>query len=415
MRQAHGLKPKSAGETGPGGLYGEQPVMMKGRDHLMKMRKWEKQGIETSLLGFGCMRFPTTPEGKIDEPRAEAMMDEAIAAGVNYIDTAYPYHGGESELVVGRVLQKYDRGSFYLATKLPLWAVNSLDDAKRIFAEQLKKLQTDYLDFYLLHAVSRDRWEKGKELGIVEFCEQLKAEGKIRNLGFSFHDDYTVFEEILRSHVWDFCQIQYNYMDRNEQAGDKGYALTEELGIPMVVMEPIKGGSLANFSEDINEKFHQMNPDASVASFALRWVAAHPNVKVILSGMSTEEQVRDNLKTFGSYVPMSCQERAAVEGIAEELRSCVQNGCTGCRYCMPCPVGVDIPQNFAVWNHYHMYGTYSHVKYGWENGLKEEEKAKNCIECGRCETLCPQKLSIRQDLKKVQADLDGAMCAACGK
>ena len=381
----------------------------------MEMRKWEKQGIETSLLGFGCMRFPTTSEGKIDEPRAEAMMDEAIAAGVNYIDTAYPYHGGESELVVGRVLQKYDRSSFYLATKLPLWAVNSLDDAKRIFAEQLEKLQTDYLDFYLLHAVSRDRWEKVKELGIVEFCEQLKAEGKIRNLGFSFHDDYKVFEEILRSHAWDFCQIQYNYMDRNEQAGDRGYALTEELGVPMVVMEPIKGGSLANFSEDINEKFHQMNPDVSVASFALRWVASHPNVKVILSGMSTEDQVRDNLKTFSSYVPMSQQEQAAIEEIVEELRARVQNGCTGCRYCMPCPMGVNIPQNFAIWNRYHMYGTYSHVKYGWENGLKEEEKAKNCIECGKCETLCPQKLSIRQDLKKVQADLDGAMCAACGK
>ena len=381
----------------------------------MEMRKWEKQGIETSLLGFGCMRFPTTPEGKIDEPRAEAMMDEAIAAGVNYIDTAYPYHGGESELVVGRVLQKYDRSSFYLATKLPLWAVNSLEDAKRIFAEQLEKLQTDYLDFYLLHAVSRERWEKVKELGIVEFCEQLKAEGKIRNLGFSFHDDYAAFEEILRAHAWDFCQIQYNYMDRDEQAGDKGYALTEELGVPMVVMEPIKGGSLANFSEDINEKFHQMDPDVSVASFALRWVASHPNVKVILSGMSTEEQVRDNLKTFGSYVPMSQQEQAAIEEIVGELRARVQNGCTGCRYCMPCPMGVNIPQNFAIWNRYHMYGTYSHVKYGWENGLKEEEKAKNCIECGRCETLCPQKLSIRQDLKKVQADLDGAMCAACGK
>ena len=381
----------------------------------MEMRKWEKQGIETSLLGFGCMRFPTTSEGKIDEPRAEAMMDEAIAAGVNYIDTAYPYHGGESELVVGRVLQKYDRGSFYLATKLPLWAVNSLDDAKRIFAEQLEKLQTDYLDFYLLHAVGRERWEKVKELGIVEFCEQLKAEGKIRNLGFSFHDDYAAFEEILRAHAWDFCQIQYNYMDRNEQAGDRGYALTEELGVPMVVMEPIKGGSLANFSEDINEKFHQMNPNVSVASFALRWVASHPNVKVILSGMSTEDQVRDNLKTFSSYVPMSQQEQAAIEEIVEELRARVQNGCTGCRYCMPCPMGVNIPQNFAIWNRYHMYGTYSHVQYGWENGLKEEEKAKNCIECGKCETLCPQKLSIRQDLKKVQADLDGAMCAACGK
>ena len=379
------------------------------REVMMEKRKWERLGIETSLLGFGCMRFPVTPEGRIDEKRAEAMMDRAIAAGVNYIDTAYPYHGGESELFVGKVLEKYDRDSFYLATKMPLWAVNSLEDAKRIFDEQLQKLRTDHIDFYLLHAVGRDRWEKVQELGLVEFCEGLKAQGKIRYLGFSFHDDYTVFEEVIRGHAWDFCQIQYNYMDRNEQAGDRGYALTEELGIPMVVMEPIKGGSLANFSEDINARFHQMDPDASVASWALRWVGSHSNVKVVLSGMSAEEQVEDNLKTFSHFKPLNEEENAALEGIVDVLRGRVQNGCTGCRYCMPCPMGVDIPRNFAIWNRYHMYGTYDHVKRGWEVELKEGEKAKNCVECGRCEAQCPQKLSIRQDLKKVQADLDAAM------
>lgn len=213
----------------------------------MEKRKMEKLGIETSLLGFGCMRFPTTPEGGIEEKEAERMLDRAISAGVNYIDTAYPYHDGESEPFVGRALKKYDRSSFYLATKLPMWAVNSLDDAKRIFAEQLERLQVEYVDFYLLHALDKSKWDKAKELGIVEYCENLKKEGKIRYLGFSFHDSYDVFEEIITARAWDFCQIQYNYMDTQEQAGDKGYALSEKLGVPMVIMEPIKGGSLAGF------------------------------------------------------------------------------------------------------------------------------------------------------------------------
>ena len=345
----------------------------------MEKRKLEKLGIETSLLGFGCMRFPTTPDGKIDEAEAERMMDKAIASGVNYIDTAYPYHNGESEPLVGKVLKKYDRSSFYLATKLPLWAVKSVDDAKRIFEEQLQRLQTDYIDFYLLHAVNKEKWEEMKALGVVDYCAKLKEEGKIRYYGFSFHDDYEVFDEIIRYRDWDFCQIQYNYMDTEEQAGDKGYALAESLGIPLVIMEPIKGGSLANFSDDINAKFREMDPDKSIASYALRWVGSHSNVKVILSGMSTMQQVEDNLKTFIDFSPLSDEEENKIKAIVEELRSRVQNGCTGCRYCMPCPAGVNIPGNFQVWNRYHMYRTYDHVKGAWENELKDEEKAKNCI------------------------------------
>ena len=236
----------------------------------MEKRRMDKLGIDVSLLGFGCMRFPMTPDGKIDEPRAEEMLDRAIAEGVNYIDTAYPYHNGESEPFVGKALSKYDRDSFYLASKLPLWAVETLDDAKRIFAEQLERLRTDHIDFYLLHAVNKEKWDKMKELGVVDYCAQLRAEGKIRYYGFSFHDSYEVFEEIIRYREWDFCQIQYNYMDTQEQAGDKGYALAEELGVPLVIMEPVKGGSLANFSEDINAKFRALDADASIASWALR-------------------------------------------------------------------------------------------------------------------------------------------------
>lgn len=378
----------------------------------MEKRKWKKQGMETSLLGFGCMRFPTTEEGKIDEVRAQKMLDDAIAAGVNYIDTAYPYHGGQSEPFVGRALKKYDRSSFYLATKLPIWLVKSLDDAKRIFHEQLERLQTDYVDFYLLHALSKDRWDSLKTMGIIEYCEELKKEGKIRNFGFSFHDDYEVFEEILTYRDWDFCQIQYNYMDTQEQAGDKGYALAERLGIPLVIMEPIKGGSLAKFPEEVSAKFYAADPDASVASWALRWVGSHPGVNVILSGMSTEEQVEDNLKTFVNFHPLSEQESKVVDDVVATLHARVKNGCTGCRYCMPCPMGVNIPENFALWNRYSVYGNYDAVKGAWENNLGEGAKPFNCVKCGKCEKMCPQKIAIREDLACVQRDLDAACEAA---
>lgn len=372
----------------------------------MEKRKLEKLGIETSLLGFGCMRFPVTAEGKIDEPEAEKMMDKAIAAGVNYIDTAYPYHGGESEPFVGRVLKKYDRSSLYLATKLPCWKVNALEDVESIFQEQLDRLQTDYIDFYLLHALDKGRFRKMVEIGCIEKLEQLKAEGKIRYLGFSFHDDYETFEKILCHRDWDFCQIQLNYMDADQQAGLKGYKLTEEKNVPMVVMEPIKGGSLAAFAEDITGMFRGLDAEASVASFALRWVGSLPNVKVILSGMSAMEQVEDNLKTFENFKPLSEKENATIDEIVKLINSRVQNGCTACRYCMPCPAGVDIPGNFRVWNTYHMYQNYDMVKRSWENGLGEEKQAKNCVKCGKCEQACPQKLHIREDLEKVQADLE---------
>ena len=372
----------------------------------MEKRKLEKLGIETSLLGFGCMRFPVTAEGKIDEAEAQRMLDKAIAAGVNYIDTAYPYHNGDSEPFVGRALKKYDRHSFYLATKLPCWNVTKKEDAVRIFEEQLERLETDYIDFYLMHAMGRDSFRKMAELGVVEYLEQLKAEGRIRYLGFSFHDSYEAFEEILCYRDWDFCQIQLNYMDTDSQAGMRGYRLTEERNVPLVIMEPVKGGSLAAFAEDITGRFRALDPEASAASYALRWVGSLPNVKVILSGMSTMGQVEDNLKTFSTFRPLSDEEANTIDEIVALIRSRVQNGCTACRYCMPCPAGVDIPGNFRVWNTYHMYQNYNMVKNNWENGLGDEKQAKNCVKCGKCEKACPQKLHIREDLEKVQADMD---------
>jgi len=372
----------------------------------MEKRRLERLGIETSLLGFGCMRFPTDASGKIDEVQAEKMLDQALAEGVNYIDTAYPYHGGDSEPFVGRVLKKYDRSSFYLATKLPVWLVKTTADAERIFNSQLERLQTDYIDFYLLHAMNKDRWEQMVQAGVVEFCEKLKEQGKIKYLGFSFHDSYEAFETIAKARDWDFCQIQLNYMDTEEQAGLKGYELTEQLDLPLIIMEPVKGGSLAAYSDDINARFAKMNPDASIASFALRWVGSLSNVKVILSGMSSMEQLEDNLSTFKNFKPLSQAEAAEIEGIVATLKGRIQNGCTGCRYCMPCPAGVDIPKNFRIWNDYHIYGTYQTVKWAWEQEIPESAKAKNCVKCGKCEAACPQKIAIRKDLELVQADLD---------
>lgn len=372
----------------------------------MEKRTMEKLGAELSLLGFGCMRFPQTSEGKIDEPEAEKMLDRAIAAGVNYIDTAYPYHNGDSEPFVGRALKKYDRKSFYLATKLPTWFINSLEDVDRYFEEQRERLQTDYIDFYLIHALNKDTWHKFKSLGGVKRLEELKAEGKIRYLGFSFHDEYEVFEEILNYRDWDFCQIQFNYMDTEEQAGLKGYELAASRQIPLVIMEPVKGGTLARLPEDVASKFRVLDEGASVASYALRWVGSFPNVKVILSGMSTMEQVEDNLKTFDTFEPLNDAEKEAIDDVVKTLRSRVQNGCTGCRYCMPCPFGVDIPGCFSAWNNYHMYQNYDLVSWNWETSIGEAHQPKNCVKCGKCEKACPQHLHIREDLERAQKDLD---------
>ncbi len=376
----------------------------------MDYRKMDNIGVNTSLLGFGCMRFPTLENGKINEPEAEKMLDTAFAGGVNYYDTAYVYHDGASEAFTGRVLNKYDRKSYMVATKLPCWEVKTLADASRLFEEQLKRLDKDYIDFYLLHSLGKDSWKKMVDLGVIEFCEKLKAEGRIRHFGFSFHDDYPVFEEIVSFRTWDFCQIQLNYMDTEEQAGMKGYLLAEKLGIPVIVMEPVKGSSLANLPDDISRVFRNLRPDATAASWALRWVGSLPNAKVILSGMTTMEHVTDNLKTFTYFKPLNKEEKKAVEEVTKSLQSRVNNGCTSCRYCMPCPFGVDIPGNFHIWNGYGIYQNVGAVKWEWGTEMADASKAKNCTECGVCEDACPQRLHIRDDLKKVQSGLD-ALCA----
>ena len=348
----------------------------------MEYRNWRKNNIRTSLLGYGCMRFPTKADGTIDEERAEALLNTAKAAGVNYFDTAYPYHNGQSEPFVGRVIAKWDRSSFYLATKMPLWTCKNLDDAKRIFEEQFQRLGVDYIDFYLLHSLHKARYEKAKAMGLVDWLWQQKAAGRIRNFGFSCHDNAAGFEFI------------------------RGYQLTEECGVPLIIMEPIKGGTLASLPADAAAPLHALRPDATDASWALRWVGSHKNVQVILSGMSAEDQLADNLATFDRFAPLSTAENAAVEIVAAELHRRIKIGCTGCRYCMPCPMGVDIPDNFSIWNKLGMFSQKDAVKTQWTTRFPDSEKALHCVRCGKCEAVCPQKLPIRASLAQLQKELD---------
>ncbi len=368
----------------------------------MEKRKIEKLGVEVSLLGFGCMRFPKNDDGSINEELSEKMIDYAIEHGVNYIDTAYPYHNGDSEPFVGKVLNKYPRDSYYLTTKLPIWNVNTKEEAIDMFYNQLKRLDKDYVDFYLLHALDKTKWQKVLDLGILEAMEELQKEGKIKYLGFSFHDTYDVFEQIMRYKDWDFAQIQYNYMDTVIQAGDKGYALSKELNIPLMIMEPIKGGSLVRLPEDITKAFKEYDHDSSLASWALRWVATHSNVKVVLSGMSDFEQVKDNISTFENFKPLNDEEKEVVNKVYNMITSRQKNGCTACGYCMPCPFGVNIPKNFQYWNEASVFNNPTRLKNGYE--YLKDGAAEFCRECGLCEKVCPQQISIREDLKKIVSE-----------
>ncbi len=371
----------------------------------MERRKLEKLNIETSILGFGCMRFPLNVDGTIDRVKSALMLERAREGGVNYYDTAYVYHNEESEKFLGEFLKRWQRDTYYVATKLPIWAFDTLERAEEIFEEQCSRLGTNYIDFYLLHAMDKSRYEKCLKLGIFEMCERLKAQGRIKYFGFSFHDEYEVFETMIKNHKWDFCQIQYNYMDKLHQAGERGYNLATEHGIPVVIMEPIRGGSLATLPDEFMQPLKALRPNDAPAAWALNWVATHPNVKVILSGMSTMEQVEQNINTFSPFKALNSEEMQTIGELEQKLRARRHNTCTGCAYCMPCPAGVDIPRNFTIWNTHGIYQSDANAKNQWKD-MGEDKQCKNCISCGACEIVCPQQIDIRGDLAKLQVKLD---------
>lgn len=353
------------------------------------------------------MRLPLNNDGTIDQAEAFKLFDLAYQGGVNYYDTAYPYHRGQSEEVLGNWLQTIDRTNVLVATKSPVWLLTTPEDFDLYLTKQLTKLQTSYIDYYLLHALDKDRFEKLVELDVFAKLEDAKRNGLIRHVGFSFHDTFEVFETILRHHSWDFCQIQLNYMDTDYQAGLAGLHLAESLGICVTVMEPVKGGSLANVSDEIKIIFDSMDPFASPASFALRYVASQSNVQTVLSGMSDRSQVEDNLKTFADFKPMDEHDIHKMLQAADIMRQKIQVPCTACRYCMPCPYGIDIPGNFSRYNDAFIYGEVAKSKQRYLEWMDASERASACVSCQACVSKCPQHILIPDRLVEVARLFEG--------
>lgn len=367
----------------------------------MKMRKMGKLGIEVSAFGLGCMRFPMKKDenGKdvVDESVSTAVIRAAIDGGVNYVDTAYVYSGGCNERHVAHALRDGYRDKVYLATKLPIWLCGSRADMERYFEEQCANLETDHIDFYLVHSLNAESWRKARENGVREFLDELKKSGRIRYACFSFHDNYEAFEEILNDYDWDMCQLQFNYLDVDNQAGVKGVKLAGSKNIPVVVMEGLLGGKLANVPQEVADLFAARPVSRTPAEWAFRWICNFPEVATVLSGVTNMEQTRDNLRIFDEVEPnsMSVSELRMMDEARELYRKRIKIGCTGCGYCMPCPAGVDIPGVFAAWNRAYMYMT-KDTKY--PELQKNGKGADVCVGCGKCMTVCPQHLAIPASL-----------------
>ncbi|RDY27517.1 aldo/keto reductase [Romboutsia weinsteinii] len=371
----------------------------------MLYRKMGKTNEEVSILGFGCMRFPTK-DGKIDEVKATEMVRYAIDNGVNYIDTAYPYHNGESEPVVGEILKGGYREKVKLATKLPTWLITSREDMDKYFNEQLERLQTNYIDFYLIHNLNKESYRNAKENGLFEFIDKIKEEKKARYVGFSFHDTIDVYKEIIDDYDWDFTQIQYNYIDEEYQAGTEGllYAASKDLGI--IIMEPLRGGALVNnVSKKIKDIIEKSNVQKNAAGWAFKFLYNREEISVVLSGMSTIEQIIDNLKiadSEGIKNSMTEEEETVINQLKDEFKSKIKVNCTGCKYCVPCPLGVSIPTCFELLNNSSMFGNVDTIKENYYSYLESEKShASICVECGACEEKCPQHIDIRNKLKEV--------------
>ncbi|HPE53474.1 MAG TPA: aldo/keto reductase [Mesotoga prima] len=372
----------------------------------MIRREMGKTGEKVSALGFGCMRLPTRDDQSIDVDEATRMLRFAIDNGVDYVDTAWGYHNGQSEPFVGSALQDGYRDKVNLATKLPSWLIKCREDMDYYLNEQLRRLRTDVIDFYLIHALNRRYWKNLKEHDIFEFMDSALASGRIRHIGFSFHDTLDVFKEIIDSYGWEFCQIQYNFVDTEHQAGLEGLKYAAGKGIGVAVMEPLRGGKLAtNVRDDILSIWTSSGIDRTPAAWALRWVWNDPDVGVVLSGMSTMDQVRENIETAREASPnsMSSSELAIVDRVREEYKKRIKVSCTGCSYCMPCPSGVAIPTCFDFFNDAYMFDSIEDHKKAYLRSVKKENRASLCVECGRCEELCPQNIPIIEQLKEVSS------------
>ncbi len=376
----------------------------------MKYRKFGQLDWECSTLGFGCMRFPTIDgdSAKIDEAESANMLHYAIDHGVNYIDTAYPYHQKQSEPFVGRTLKGKYREKVKLATKLPCWEVETANDFDRLLNEQLERLQTEQIDFYLLHALNKKSWDKVHGLDVLPWAEKAIADGRIAHLGFSFHDDYPVFEEIIDAYDhWDFCQIQYNYMDTDVQAGRKGLRYAASKGLAVVIMEPIRGGRLVSPPAPVQTLWDTAPHQRTPADWALQWVWNQPEVTLLLSGMSTMQHVIENVASADAsgVGTMTEDELAVIQKVREKYQELIAIPCTQCEYCLPCPEGVNIPRVFDVYNDGIMYDKLDHAKFVYNNFVPETERANLCVACRECEEKCPQNILISEWMPRVHAAL----------
>jgi len=366
-------------------------------------RNYKDSALSISVLGLGCMRLPKMNPDKedIDYEKAQEMVDYALANGINYIDTAHMYHDGASEEFVGHALKKHDRSSYFLATKMPIWMAETPADVERIFNLQLNRLQTDYFDFYLFHALSTENFKKCVDFGLYEFLSKKKAEGVIRHLGFSFHDKPDVLEEICNTYEWDFAQIQLNYLDWEMQDAKQQYEILERHHLPCIVMEPVRGGTLANPCDTANALLQAARPEKSIASWAIRYAASLPNVMTVLSGMSNMEQLTDNIGTMTNFEPLTDGDYAVIEKAVEAYKTKDTVPCTGCRYCMDCPFGVDIPKMFKLYNQYAVdKDKDAYQKAYFETA--ESERVDHCTACGRCALHCPQSIKIPEKLSMIK-------------
>lgn len=382
----------------------------------MLYRKMPKNGDKLSILGFGCMRLAAKEDYSIDEERAMKQLRYAIDNGVNYVDTAWPYHMGESEPFVGRALADGYREKVKIATKLPSWLIEKREDMDKFLNAQLGKLQTDHIDYYLVHALVGDLWDSVEKRGVAEFLDKAKADGRIKNAGFSFHGASEDFNRIVDAYPWDFCQIQYNFLDEKNQAGTAGLEYAASKGLGVIVMEPLRGGNLTRTVPPAVKTIWDEAPvKRTPAEWALRWVWNHPEVTVVLSGMNDEAHIRENLRVADQAHPNSLTETELhlVKRVEKTYRELMKVGCTGCQYCMPCPSGVNIPLCFEHYNNLTLADNPDEQKFmyaarlGGAVALGKPEFASLCVQCGQCAEKCPQHIDIPVVLESVVEELEG--------